>query len=64
MVCFFIPGDTGVSRDLVNLGRNAVGEEGLRPSVDPPRYVVAVYPWTGSIIHGHGGTMNGTNKNL
>ena len=41
-VCFFVSGDAGVSRYQVDLGRDAVGEEIPRPSVDPPRQSL---PW-------------------
>jgi hypothetical protein len=41
-VCFLVSGDAGVSRDPVNLGCDAVGEETPRPSVDPPSQLL---PW-------------------
>jgi len=41
-VRFLVSGDAGVSRDPVDLGCDAVGEETPRPSVDPPRQSL---PW-------------------
>jgi len=37
MVCFFVSGDAGVSEYAEDVGRDAVGEEAPRLSVDPPR---------------------------
>jgi len=36
MVRIFVSRDAGVSRDPVNLGCNAVGEERLCSPIDPP----------------------------